>query len=162
MRWRARWASSQLPRTRGETFAKNWRCGERARRARRKGQVAPGLFCEVDMENDCLFCRMASGAVPVAKVFEDETVFALNDINPRAPTHILLIPKEHIPSARELTEGHGALLAHLFTTAAAVAREAGLGDRGYRLTFNVGDEGGQTIYHLHLHLLGGRRMGAEG
>ena len=114
------------------------------------------------MVEDCLFCRMASGEVPVPKVHEDDLVFALNDINPRAPTHVLVIPKEHVPSVRELTSGHAELLSRIFTTAAAIARDAGLADRGYRLTFNVGDEGGQTIYHLHLHLLGGRRLGAEG
>jgi histidine triad (HIT) family protein len=105
---------------------------------------------------------MASGEVPVPKVHEDDLVFAINDINPRTPTHVLIIPKAHIPSARELTSEHSALLGHVFATAARIARDVGVSERGYRLTFNVGDEGGQTIYHIHLHLLGGRRLGAEG
>jgi len=105
---------------------------------------------------------MASGEIPVAKVYEDDQLFAINDINPRAPTHVLLVSKEHIPSARELTVEHGALMGRMFETAAAVAWEAGVADRGYRLVLNVGEEGGQAIYHLHVHLLGGRQMGAEG
>ena len=105
---------------------------------------------------------MASGEVPVPKVYEDDVLFAINDINPRAPTHVLIIPKAHIPSARELTAEHAGLLGQVFVTAANIARNIGVSERGYRLTFNVGDEGGQTIYHIHLHLLGGRRLGPEG
>jgi histidine triad (HIT) family protein len=114
------------------------------------------------VSESCLFCRMASGATPVGKLYEDELVFSIRDINPRAPTHVMIIPKEHIPSARELGPDHGALLAHMFATSTTLAEKLGLRDRGYRLAFNVGDEGGQTIYHLHLHLLGGRRLGPEG
>lgn len=95
-------------------------------------------------------------------VHEDHLVFALKDINPRAPIHVLIIPREHIPSVRELTLDHSRLLGHLFTTAEAIAKEMGVSERGYRLTFNVGEEGGQTLYHLHLHLLAGRRLGPEG
>jgi histidine triad (HIT) family protein len=105
---------------------------------------------------------MASGATPVAKLFDDDRVFSIRDIHPRAPTHVMIIPKEHIPTARDLGPQHGDLLAHMFVTATKLAEELGLKERGYRLTFNVGDEGGQTIYHLHLHLLGGRRLGPEG
>lgn len=105
---------------------------------------------------------MASGATPVAKLFDDDRVFSIRDIHPRAPTHVMIIPKEHIPTARDLGPQHGDLLAHMFTTATKLAEDLGLKERGYRLTFNVGDEGGQTIYHLHLHLLGGRRLGPEG
>src|SRR5262245_1356468 len=111
------------------------------------------------MPDDCLFCRMASGTMAVPTVVEDDRVCVIRDIHPRAPTHVMVIPKEHIASARELTESHGALLGHIFATAANVARELGVSDNGYRLTFNVGDEGGQTIFHLHLHLLGGRLLG---
>jgi histidine triad (HIT) family protein len=114
------------------------------------------------MPEDCLFCRMASGATPVAKVYEDEKVFSIRDIHPRAPTHVMIIPKEHVPSARDLGPAHAELLGHMFATATKLADQLGLSERGYRLTFNVGDEGGQTIYHLHLHLLGGRRLGPEG
>jgi histidine triad (HIT) family protein len=105
---------------------------------------------------------MAAGDIPVDKLHDDNLVFAVRDINPRAPTHLLLIPKQHIDSARELTEGDAPLLGRLFATAADLARQLGIAEHGYRLAFNVGDYGGQTIYHLHLHLLGGRRLGAEG
>ena len=104
---------------------------------------------------------MAAGIVPVDKVVEDDTLLAIRDINPRAPVHVLIIPKEHIASARELTAAHSGLLSSLFTAAAAIAKQLGVFDSGYRLTFNVGDNGGQTIYHLHLHLMGGRRLGPE-
>ena len=114
------------------------------------------------MTEDCLFCRMASGAMEVAKLHEDDLCFAIRDIHPRAPTHLLIIPREHIPSAREVRDEHGPLLARMVAVANRLADAEGIGERGFRLTFNVGPEGGQTIYHLHLHLLGGRRLGAEG
>lgn len=114
------------------------------------------------MSENCLFCRMASGAAPATKVYEDDLVFSIRDIHPRAPNHVMIIPKEHIPSARDLGPANADLLAHMFTTATKIADQLDLAQRGYRLTFNVGDEGGQTIYHLHLHLLGGRRLGPEG
>lgn len=114
------------------------------------------------MATDCLFCRMATGEIPVDKVHEDDLVFAVLDINPRAPVHVLVIPKEHIPSARDLTEGHAALIARLYVSANQIANTLSIDDSGYRLTFNVGEDGGQTIYHLHLHLLGGHKLGPEG
>ncbi len=113
------------------------------------------------MISDCLFCKMAAGAVPVDKLDEDDLLFVIRDINPRAPIHALVIPKQHIVSAHELTLDHSPLLGHMLATANRVADELEIGERGYRLTFNVGDEGGQTIYHLHLHLLGGGRLGPE-
>lgn len=114
-------------------------------------------------EADCLFCQMASGVVPVAKPYEDDLVFALNDIAPRAPVHALIIPRQHIESVRSLDEGeHAALLARMVRVANKVATEKGIADGGFRLAFNTGDDGGQTIFHLHLHLLGGRALGAEG
>ncbi len=113
------------------------------------------------MQSDCLFCRMSSGEIPVEKVYEDDRVFAIRDINPRAPVHVMIIPKEHIASARELTEARATLLSHMVQTANQVAASEGVADSGYRLTFNVGEDGGQTILHLHLHLLGGRRLGPE-
>jgi histidine triad (HIT) family protein len=109
------------------------------------------------MSADCLFCRMASGEIPVAKLHDDELVFAIRDINPQAPTHILVLPTAHIASAAELGEGDADLLARLFTVAGELARADGL-DGGWRLVSNVGDDGGQTVGHLHFHLLGGRRM----
>jgi histidine triad (HIT) family protein len=105
---------------------------------------------------------MASGAVPVDKLHEDDLVFAIKDIAPRAPVHALIVPKQHIPTARDLTEGHAALLGHVYTVASKVARDLGVYDDGYRLAINVGDDGGQTIYHIHVHLLGGHRLGPEG
>ncbi len=114
------------------------------------------------MTGDCLFCNMASGDMPVDKLHDDDLCFAIRDINPRAPTHLLIVPKEHIPTVRDLTEDHGALLARMVTVGNKLAEEKGIAERGYRLTFNCGDEGGQTIYHIHLHVLGGRQLGAEG
>jgi histidine triad (HIT) family protein len=95
-------------------------------------------------------------------VHEDDAVFAVRDLHPRAPLHLLIIPKQHIASARDITEEHGGLLARMVVVAKALAIENGVHDDGYRLTFNVGEEGGQTIFHLHMHLLGGRQMGFEG
>src|SRR5689334_20330162 len=100
---------------------------------------------------------MASGAIPVEKLHEDDLVFVLRDIQPRAPTHLLIIPKQHVASAHELSQSHEALLGRMITVAQRMAANEGVAERGYRLTFNVGPEGGQTISHLHLHLLGGRQ-----
>lgn len=113
-------------------------------------------------DTDCLFCRMAQGTFPVDMLYEDGLVFAIRDINPRAPAHVMVIPRQHIASARALTNDHGPLLGHMYQVANRLADDLGIGDSGYRLTVNVGDEGGQTIYHLHLHVLGGRRLGPEG
>jgi histidine triad (HIT) family protein len=113
--------------------------------------------------SDCMFCKMARGEFPVDMVHQDGLVFAIKDIAPRAPTHVLVIPRNHIDSARQLDAiEHGPLLGHMVTVANKLADDFDIGDRGYRLAFNVGEEGGQTIYHLHMHLLGGRPLGAEG
>ena len=105
---------------------------------------------------NCLFCKIVAGDVPSTKVHEDDEIVAFRDIAPRAPTHILVIPREHIASAAELTEGHGPLLGKLFGTIAELARREGIADAGYRLVANVGRWGGQSVDHLHVHLLGGR------
>ncbi len=105
---------------------------------------------------DCLFCRIVAGTVPSTKVHEDELVVAFRDIAPRAPTHILVIPRDHIASAADLTDDDATLLGRLFATAAELARQEGMADAGYRLVSNVGRWGGQTVDHLHIHLLGGR------
>jgi len=105
---------------------------------------------------DCLFCRIVAGQVPSTLVHEDDEVVAIRDIAPQAPTHILLIPRRHIASALDLTEGDGPLLGRLFHVAADLARSEGIADAGYRLVSNVGRWGGQSVDHLHLHLLGGR------
>lgn len=109
------------------------------------------------MPADCLFCRMASGEIPVSKVHDDGLVFAIRDINPQAPTHALLIPVEHVASAADLGDDDGVLLGRLFAVAARIAADDGL-DGGWRLVTNVGPDAGQSVHHLHLHLLGGRAM----
>jgi histidine triad (HIT) family protein len=120
------------------------------------------------MAADCLFCRIASGAMEVPKLHEDggvggdAGVFAIRDINPRAPTHVLVIPKQHIADARALTANHGATLARMFEVARTVADAEGVRDSGYRIAFNVGDDAGMTIHHLHMHVIGGRTLGPEG
>ncbi len=109
------------------------------------------------MSADCLFCRIVAGTIPATKVHEDELIVAIRDINPQAPTHLLLMPVTHIGSAADLTERDAPLLGHLFAVAADLARSEGL-DGGWRLVSNVGPDGGQTVDHLHVHLLGGRSM----
>jgi len=113
-------------------------------------------------DEDCLFCKMGRGEIPVPRVAENEHAFAIRDIHPRAPVHVLVIPKDHIPTAREVTADHGAILTGLFALSQEVARAEGLFEPGYRLAFNVGEAAGMTISHLHMHLLGARRLGPEG
>ena len=109
--------------------------------------------------SDCLFCKIVVGEIPATKVLETERSLAFRDLNPQAPTHVLVIPKEHVTHAGELTADHGALLGDLFQTAAAVAVQEGVAEGGYRLAFNVGEDSGNSVPHLHLHLLGGRKLG---
>ncbi len=111
---------------------------------------------------DCLFCRMVAGEVPAPKLIDDEDLFAIRDINPRAPVHILVIPKKHIPTAEDITEEDGPLLSRMTRAAAKLAAADGLAERGYRLAFNVRGDAGMTIWHLHMHVVGGRRLGPEG
>lgn len=106
---------------------------------------------------DCLFCKIVAGSIPSKKVKEDDLMFAFHDIQPVAPTHILVIPKKHIASMAEAGSKDHALLGHLMLKAAEIAREQGL-SKGYRLVVSTGPEGGQTVGHLHLHILGGRPM----
>jgi diadenosine tetraphosphate (Ap4A) HIT family hydrolase len=106
--------------------------------------------------DNCLFCRIIAGEIPAERLHDDELVVAIRDIAPRAPTHILLMPRRHIASAAELTDDDGPMLGRLFAVAADLAREAGIADDGYRLVSNVGTWGGQTVDHLHVHLMGGR------
>ena len=106
---------------------------------------------------DCLFCKIASGVIPVERLYEDDRVLAFPDINPQAPTHVLVIPKQHIPSHAEAAAADTDLLGHLLWAVGEVARAKKL-DRGYRLVINTGPDGGQTVDHLHVHLLGGRAM----
>ncbi len=105
---------------------------------------------------DCLFCRIVAGEIPSERVHDDEQVIAIRDIAPRAPTHILLIPRRHIASAADLVEADGPLLGRMFAVAADLARAEGIADAGYRLVSNVGRWAGQSVDHLHVHLMGGR------
>lgn len=108
------------------------------------------------MSAACIFCSIAAGDMAATRLYEDEHVLAIRDIAPRAPTHILLISRRHIPSALDLTDADGPLLGRMFTVAADLARSEGIADDGYRLISNVGRWGGQTVDHLHIHLMGGR------
>lgn len=105
----------------------------------------------------CLFCKIVEGAIPSTPIFEDTLGYAFADINPQAPVHVLIVPREHIPSMIVTDQSKRALLGHLLWAAAEIAREKGLGN-GYRIVVNTGEDGGQTVDHLHLHLLGGRAM----
>jgi histidine triad (HIT) family protein len=109
------------------------------------------------MPADCLFCRIVAGEIPSTKIHEDDLVVAIRDISPQAPTHVLVMPVAHVASAADLTDADGPLLARLFAVAADLARRDGL-DGGWRLVSNVGRDGGQSVDHLHVHLLGGRPM----
>ena len=105
----------------------------------------------------CIFCKIVNGEIPSTPVFQDEQVYAFADINPKAPVHVLIVPREHLVSIHEAGKHHEALLGHMLLAAAEIARGKGLA-KGYRVVTNIGDEGGQTVDHLHLHLLGGRPM----
>ncbi len=108
---------------------------------------------------DCLFCKIVAKEIPASIAFENERVVAFGDINPQAPTHLQIIPREHIPSSLEVNEINRDCIGELVEVAAQLARELGLADAGYRLVFNTGAAAGQTVYHIHLHLLGGRSFG---
>ncbi len=110
------------------------------------------------MAANCLFCKIVAGAIPAKRVFEDQVSLAFADINPQAPVHLLVIPKEHLASHVHAMTEHTGLVGHLLAVAGDLARQEGLAN-GYRLVVNTGVDGGQTVEHLHLHLLGGRAMG---
>ena len=107
---------------------------------------------------DCLFCRIVSGEIPAQKVLETENVLAFRDIEPQAPTHVLIVPKQHISGPNDLPSTPSGIMDELYGAAASVARREGIADSGYRTVINCNDEGGQLVMHLHLHVLGGRRM----
>ena len=109
---------------------------------------------------NCLFCKIIAGEIPSTKVYEDETIFAFRDIAPQAPTHILVIPKEHIASVNGVTAENSAVVAHIFEVIPQIAKAEGL-ENGYRVVSNCGDDAGQTVYHLHFHILGGRKLALE-
>ena len=114
------------------------------------------------MSTDCLFCRIIEGDVPADRLYEDDLVVAVLDINPRAPVHFMIIPREHIATAKNVKGEHGPLITRMFATATSVAKEEGVAESGYRLAINVGDAAGMTVHHLHMHVLGGRDLGPEG
>ena len=111
------------------------------------------------MEN-CIFCMIAAGDIPSTKVYEDEKVLAFRDIAPMAPTHILVIPKEHIASVNEVTAENAAIVAHIFTVIPKIAAAEKL-ENGYRVVSNCGSDAGQTVHHLHFHILGGKQLNTE-
>ena len=107
----------------------------------------------------CLFCDIVAGKIPAKAVYQDDSMMAFRDVKPQAPTHVLVIPKRHITSLLDLGEGDDALVGSLVRRARDIAREEGLGERGFRVLFNCGDDAGYSVYHIHLHLVGGRRLG---
>ena len=110
--------------------------------------------------NDCLFCKIVAGTIPSTKVYEDETVLAFRDIAPMAPTHILVIPKAHIADAASVTAANSAVVAHIFEVIGEIAKAEGLTE-GFRVVSNCGPHAGQTVHHLHFHILGGRQLTLE-
>jgi histidine triad (HIT) family protein len=106
----------------------------------------------------CLFCKVVAGEIPAKRVYEDEDVVAFEDINPQAPVHVLLIPKRHVATLNDLQASDDQLVGTLVRRAAAIANQRGLAAGGYRTVFNCNSDAGQTVFHIHLHLLGGRRM----
>ena len=109
---------------------------------------------------NCLFCKIIAGDIPSTKVYEDDTVLAFRDIAPQAPTHILVIPKAHIGSVAEITGDNSAVVAHIFEVIPTIAKAEGLVG-GYRVVSNCGDDAGQTVHHLHFHILGGKKLNIE-
>ena len=108
--------------------------------------------------NDCLFCKIISNEIPSDCVFENENMYAFRDINPQAPVHILIIPKTHISTLNDVGDNHKLLVGEILLTSIMLAEKEGISDSGYRTVFNCNKNGGQEVYHIHLHLLGGRRM----
>jgi len=107
---------------------------------------------------DCLFCKIVARQLPSDVVYEDESVLAFNDISPQAPTHVLIIPKHHVATVNDVADADASVFSSLVLRARAIAEERGIADAGYRIVFNCNAAGGQTVYHLHLHLLGGRQL----
>ena len=108
---------------------------------------------------DCIFCKIASGEIPAQKVFEDDSVVAFKDLSPKAPVHVLIVPKKHIANITQFQADDKNLAAHIFVDVVPkLAADLGIADAGFRVVINTGDDGGQTVHHLHVHLLGGRKM----
>lgn len=111
--------------------------------------------------SDCLFCKIIAGEIPSTKVYEDDSVYAFKDINPLAPVHILVVPKNHISSAAEITAENSAVVSKIFEAAAKIAKEQGIAEDGFRIVTNCGEHGCQSVHHLHFHILGGKQLGVE-
>ncbi len=109
--------------------------------------------------SDCIFCKIIAGEIPSGKVYEDELIYAFNDINPQAPVHVLIIPKMHMDSANDVTAANSNVVAHIFEKVGEIAALVGVKEDGYRIINNCGHNGGQTVKHLHFHLLGGKDLG---
>ncbi len=107
---------------------------------------------------DCLFCKIIAGEIPSTKVYEDDYVYAFKDINPLAPVHILVVPNTHISGANEITSKNSAVVSQIFEAAAKIAKEQGIADDGFRIVTNCGENGCQSVKHLHFHILGGRKL----
>ena len=107
---------------------------------------------------DCIFCKIINGDIPSKKIYEDDKVYAFNDINPEAPVHFLVIPKEHIRSVNDINENNADIIAHIFKVINKLVVELGVAEKGYRIVNNCGEDGGQTVKHLHFHVLGGRSL----
>ncbi len=107
---------------------------------------------------DCIFCKIIAGEIPSKKVYEDEHVYAFHDINPQAPVHVLVIPKRHISSVAAIDAENAPVVAQVFCAIANIARELGLEEQGYRVVSNCGEAAGQTVFHLHFHILGGKQL----
>ena len=110
---------------------------------------------------DCIFCDIVAGKMPSEIIYQDEEIVAFRDINSQAPTHLLIIPKKHIPSLAHLSEAELPLIGHMVNMANQLAKKEGISEKGYRLAINCGEQGGQLVSHLHLHLLGGRRLSGQ-
>lgn len=109
-------------------------------------------------KDDCLFCRIVGGEIPADIVYESERVLAFRDINPQAPTHVLIVPRRHVATINDITDEHREDIGNLFMAAKVIARAEGIDEQGYRVTMNCNEGAGQSVFHLHLHLLGGRPM----
>lgn len=107
---------------------------------------------------DCLFCKIIAGEIPSTKIFEDDTILAFKDITPAAPVHILFIPKQHIDSAAMINSNNSSVIAHIYEAIAKVAKDLGIAEDGFRVVTNIGENGGQTVKHLHFHLIGGAKL----
>ena len=109
--------------------------------------------------SDCLFCKIIAGDIPSTKIYEDDMMLAFRDIDPQAPEHVIIIPKAHIASANEISEDNVKYIAHIWTMIPKIAKDLGIDEKGYRVVNNCGKDGGQTVHHIHFHLMGGREFG---